>query len=171
MQDSLADLIQKNEEKLVDRAATSIKVMFGVAYADMAQEDLENQLFNFFDALAEISRQGVVAPDLIQEIAGSVLVTPISQGWNYRAITEEILRVIDFSISKQIDLDFSQPDQLDRKTAARDLLAAVIRAAKDAVNGRARQDMAKKFQAQVQEEPGAEKELAEASLMNEAGIK
>ncbi len=174
MSSTLADLIKKREEALVDRAATSLKVMFGVAYADMAQEELEQRLYEFFDALEQISRLGNVQPDLLVDVTDSVMITPIYQGWNNRAITEEVLRVIDFSISKQIETDLSKPEQAPEKEAAMELLAKVIRAAKDVVNGRARGNMAQKMlklqRGQPTGQPTGDKELREASLVNEAGI-
>jgi hypothetical protein len=168
MATTLADLIKKHEEKLVDRAATSLKVMFGVAYADMAQADLEDRLYSFFDALEQIARRGELEPELLGEIAESVMVTPISYGWNNRAITEEVLRVIDFTITKEVDSSLAKPEQAAEKEAAKETLAKVIRTAKDVVNGAARARMEKKLQKQRAGERG-DSELREASLVNEAG--
>ncbi len=172
MDTKLADLIKKNKEKLVDRAATSLKVMFGVAYADLAQEELEDRLYVFFDALqkiAESDTNDTMDDELLLEVAESVMVSPIQQGWNNRAITEEVLRVVDFSVNKQIDLEFFKPEQAAEKAASLELLATVIRTAKDAVNGRARARMEKKLQKKRRGEPGGDQELREASLINEAG--
>lgn len=171
-QATLAQLISKNKEKLVDRAATSLKVMFGVAYADMAQEDLEERLFGFFDALEEISRRGEVEPELLEEITDSVMVSPIYQGWDNRAITEEVLRVVDFTITKQVESSLSIPEQADEKEAAKELLAKVIRYAKDVVNGRGRAEMERKMQKRQKAENRGEKEpeTGEASLKDEAGV-
>jgi len=169
MQTVLADLIKRDKEKLVDRAATSLKVMFGVAYADMAQEDLEERLYAFFDAVEDIARRGVLEVDLLEDVAESVMVSPIYQGWNSEAITEEVLRVIDFTLSKQIDTDLSKPEQAEDKAAAMELLGRVIRASKDVVNGRGRGEMEKKLEKRRKKERGGNSELREASLANEAG--
>jgi len=151
--------------------------MFGVAYADMAQEDLEERLYGFFDALVEISRRGELEPDLLEEITDSVMVSPIYQGWNHRAITEEVLQVIDFTITRQIEASLSKPEQADAKEAEKQLLAKVIRTAKDVVNGRERAEMERRLQKRQKAEKSEEKEVetkeqgeGEASLKDEAGV-
>lgn len=144
METSLSSLIAKNEESLVDRAATSLKVMFGVGYADTAQEDLEERLFSFFDALVEITRQDAPDADSIKRVVESVMVTPVVDGWSNRAITEEVLQVVDMVVNNLIQSQLATPEQADDKKISQDLLALVIRTAKDVVNGQARRFMAEK---------------------------
>jgi hypothetical protein len=138
METSLPTLISKYEDKLVDQAATSLKVMFGVGYADLAQEELEERLYGLFDAMAEITRQGAPEPALLREVVDSVMVTPVYDGWNNRAITEEVLQVIDMVINRLIETQMSRPEQADDRRNSQELLALTIRNAKDVVNGRAR---------------------------------
>ena len=144
MQSSLADLISKNEETLVDRAAITLKSMFGVGYADVSQEELEERLYKLFDAFAEITRQSAPDMSLIDNVVENVMVTPVYTGWNNRAITEEVLQVIDMVINRQIDKDLAKPEQAEDRQSSKDLLALSIRTAKDVVNGRSRRDMAEK---------------------------
>ncbi len=144
MPTSLDKLIAKNEEKLVDQAATTLKVMFGVAYADVAQEELEERLYRLFDALIEITKQSSPDPSLVANVVDSVMVTPVYSGWNHRAITEEVLQVIDMVINHQIDKDLTKPEQDQDRQDSKALLALTIRAAKDIVNGRSRRDMAER---------------------------
>ncbi len=144
METSLPVLISKYEEKMVDQAATSLKVMFGVGYADLAQEELEERLFRLFDAMAEITRQGAPDPTLIREVIDSVMVTPVYDGWNNRAITEEVLQVIDMVINKVIATQLSKPEQAEDRRNSQELLALTIRNAKDVVNGRARRYLVEK---------------------------
>lgn len=143
METSLSTLISKNEDKLVDRAATTLKVMFGVAYADVAQEDLQERLYKLFDAFIEITRRSAPDPALIQQVVESVMVTPVYDGWNHRAITEEVLQVIDMVINKQIETQLNKPEQAEDKKNSQELLALSIRTAKDVVNGAARRYMAR----------------------------
>lgn len=138
METSLPALISKYEDKLVDQAATSLKVMFGVGYADLAQEDLEERLYRLFDAMAEITKLGAPDPTLLREVVDSVMVTPVYDGWNHRAITEEVLQVIDMGINKIIATQLSKPEQAEDRRNSQELLALTIRNAKDVVNGRAR---------------------------------
>lgn len=144
METSLPGLISKYEEKMVDQAATSLKVMYGVGYADLAQEDLEDRLFRLFDAMAEITRQGAPDPTLIREVVDSVMVTPVYDGWNNRAITEEVLQVIDMVINKIIVTQLSKSEQAEDRRNSQELLALTIRNAKDVVNGRARRYLEEK---------------------------
>ncbi len=144
METSLPLLISKYEEKMVDQAATSLKVMFGVGYADLAQEELEERLFRLFDVMAEITRQGAPDPTLIREVIDSVMVTPVYDGWNNRAITEEVLQVIDMVINKVIATQLSKPEQAEDRRNSQELLALTIRNAKDVVNGRARRYLVEK---------------------------
>ncbi len=168
MQTILADLIKTNKDKLVDRSATSLKVMFGVAYADMAQEELEERLYGFYDALEEISRRGGLELDLLEEITESVMVTPISYGWNNRAITEEVLRVIDFTVTKQIDTSLSGPEQANEKEAAMDMLGKTLRTAKDVVNGAIRSRMERKLQ---KRQRGSASVASESETGEESAVK
>ncbi len=138
METSLSTLIAKNEEKLVDRAATSLKVMFGVAYADVAQAELQDRLYKLFDAFIEITRRSAPNSTLIEDVVESVMVTPVYDGWSNRSITEEVLQVIDMVINKQIETDLGKTEQADDKKNSQELLALSIRAAKDLVNGNAR---------------------------------
>jgi hypothetical protein len=144
METSLPGLITKYEEKLVDQAATSLKVMFGVGYADLSQEDLEQRLFRMFDAIAEITRRGAPDPTLIREVVDSVMVSPVYDGWNNRAITEEVLQVIDMVINKIIGTQLAKPEQAEDRRNSQELLALTIRNAKDVVNGRARRYLEEK---------------------------
>ncbi len=144
MESSLAILISKNEEKLVDQAATSLKVMFGVGYSDVAQEDLEERLFKLFDCLIEITKRGAVEPALIESIVDSVMVTPVYDGWSNRAITEEVLQVVDMVTNRLLETRLNTPEQAEDRRNSQQLLAVSIRAAKDVVNGRARREMAEK---------------------------
>lgn len=144
MPNSLASIIEKNEEKLVDKAATSLKVMFGVGYADVAQEDLEERLYKFFDAFAEISKQSEAEPTLLREAVNSVMITPVYAGWSNRAITEEVLQVIDMTINRVLENSLSKPEQAAELKAEQDFLAQVIREAKDFVNGTERRRLAEK---------------------------
>jgi hypothetical protein len=144
MDTSLPTLISKYEEKLVDQAATSLKVMFGVGYADLAQEELEERLYRLFDALVEITRRGAPDPTLIGEVVDSVMVTPVYDGWNNRAITEEVLQVIDMVINKIITTQLTKPEQAEDLRNSQELLALTIRNAKDVVNGRARRYLEEK---------------------------
>lgn len=138
MTNSLATLIEKNEDKLVDQAATSLKVMFGLAYSDVPQEELMERLYGLFNSLVEIAKQGTLQRELIRNVAESVLVEPLYQGWSYRAITEEVLRVIDMVTNKLIDTNLDKPEQAADKAASKELLAEVIRNSKEVVNGRER---------------------------------
>lgn len=138
METSLPTLISKYEDKLVDQAATSLKVMFGVGYADLAQEELEERLYRLFDVMAEVTRQGAPEPALMREVVDSVMVTPVYDGWNNRAITEEVLQVIDMVINKLIATQLAKPEQAEDRRNSQELLALTIRSAKDVVNGRAR---------------------------------
>ncbi len=144
MEPSLSALIAKNEEKLVDRAATSLKVMFGVAYADVAQEDLEERLYRLFDAFIEITRRGAQDTALTQEVVEGVMVTPVYDGWNHRSMTEEVLQVVDMVINKLIETDLAKPEQAEDKKNSQELLALSIRTAKDVVNGQARRELERK---------------------------
>ena len=138
MANSLASLIEKNKDKLIDQAATSLKVMFGLAYSGVAQEELIERLEGLFDSIAEIARQDVTQPEYIQDIVESVFVEPIYSGWNNRAITEEVLRVVDMVTNHLIELKLTQPEQVADKAESKALLADVIRTAKEVVNGRER---------------------------------
>lgn len=144
MPNSLASIIEKNEERMVDKAATSLKVMFGVGYADVAQEDLEERLYKFFDAFAEIAKQSESDPSLLQEAVDTVMITPVYAGWSNRAITEEVLQVIDMVINQQLESQLGKPEQADEKKNAQDFLAQIIREAKDFVNGTERQRLAER---------------------------
>jgi hypothetical protein len=147
MANSLATLIEKNEDKLVDQSATSLKMMFGIAYTGVPQEELIERLQKLFDSFAEIARQGSAksAQTQIIEIVESVLVEPLYQGWDYRAITEEVLRVVDMAVNNLIDNKLAKPEQAEDKTESKELLAEVIRTAKEVVNGRARRAAAAKL--------------------------
>ena len=134
MANSLAALLEKNEDKLVDQTATSLKVMFGLAYSGVAQEELIERLEALFDSFIEIAKRGGNQPALIEEIVESVLVEPLYHGWSYRSITEEVLRVVDMVTNHLIDSKLDKPDQ-----ASKALLVDVIRASKEVVNGRERQ--------------------------------
>ncbi len=144
MESSLPKLIHTNEEKLVDKAATTLKVMFGVGYADIAQEELEERLFRMFDAFEDITRRSAPEPELVQNIVESVMVTPVVAGWSNRAITEEVLNVVDMVINKMIEQQLAKPEQAEDKLNSQELLARSIRAAKDYVNGQARRQMAER---------------------------
>lgn len=141
METSLATLIEKNQDRLVDKAATSLKVMFGVAYADVAQEDLAERLYKLFDAMVEITKKTAPAPDLIDDIAESVMISPVYAGWDNKAMTEEVLQVVDMVINKQIETSLSKPEQAEDKKNSQDLLALTIRTAKEVVNGEVRHRM------------------------------
>ena len=139
MANSLAALLEKNEDKLVDQTATSLKVMFGLAYSGVAQEELIERLEALFDSFIEIAKRGGNQPALIEEIVESVLVEPLYHGWSYRSITEEVLRVVDMVTNHLIDSKLDKPDQAEDKEASKALLVDVIRASKEVVNGRERQ--------------------------------
>lgn len=144
METSLAVLIKKHEEKLVDKAATTLKVMFGVGYADVGQEELEDRLYRLFDAFIEITKQSAPQPQLIQQVVDSVMVTPVYDGWSSRAITEEVLQVVDMVTNELLETQLAKPEQAEDKQNSQALLALTIRAAKDTVNGQQRRYLAEK---------------------------
>ncbi|HEX2915251.1 MAG TPA: hypothetical protein VH186_31090 [Chloroflexia bacterium] len=164
METSLATLISKNKDKLVDRAAISLKSMFGIAYADVAQEELEERLYRLFDAFIEITRRSAPDPTLVQEIVESVMVTPVYRGWNNRAITEEVLQVVDMVINRLIEQNLSTPELATDKKNSQELLALSIRTAKDVVNGQARRQFEGKKRRQIQPATEPENE-AEAEVV------
>jgi hypothetical protein len=141
---TLAALLKKKQEKVVDQAATSIKVMYSFAFADVAIEDLRERLYNLTDNLIEISQQGELNPQSIEEFANNVMVGSLYEGFDNRAITEEVLQVVDMVINKVIDTELSATEAAEDKAVNKELLASVIRAAKDVVNGHQRRKAARK---------------------------
>ncbi len=144
MSSSLASLITKNQEKIVDQAATSIKVMYGFAFADVATEDLRDRIHNLLDNLAEITKKGEVEPDLLDEFTANVMVGSLYEGFDNRSITEEVLQIVDMVINKTIDTKLNTPELAEDNASSKVLLAKVIRSAKDVANRRNRQMAEKK---------------------------
>jgi hypothetical protein len=144
MATSLATIVEKKEESLVDRAATSLKVMFGVGYADIAQEDLEERLYKFMDAIVEIAKESADDPDdaIVRQAVDNVMITPVYAGWDNREITEEVLQVIDMVVNREIEVQLGKPEQEEEKLQNQALLAQIIREAKDFVNGAERRKFA-----------------------------
>ena len=126
----LADLIIKNRDKLVDQAATTLKVLFGTAYANVPQDEMEGRIDYLIGALAKICRTGALEPEHIAEFTASVLVGPQFAGYDALSMTVEVLRVVDMSISRLIDQKLSGDTD---KTDSRALLARIIHAARDVI--------------------------------------
>lgn len=143
---SLAKIIEKNTDKLVDQAATSIKVMYSFAYADVSQDELRERLYDLMAALVEITRKGASEPALVQDIAESLMVGSLYQGFDNRTITEEVLQIVDMVINKQVDSQLSQPEQADDKAASKELLATAMRSAKDVANAKMRHSLEDKIE-------------------------
>jgi hypothetical protein len=142
---SLAKVIEKNTDKLVDQAATSLKVMYSLAFADVSQEELRERLYEVMHALVDITKKGETDPTLVQEIAENVMVNRLNQeGFDNRTITEEVLQIVDMVINKQLDAQLNKPEQAEDKTASKQLLADAIRSAKEIVNARQRQRLEEK---------------------------
>jgi hypothetical protein len=142
---SLAKIIEKNTDRLVDQAATSLKVMYSLAFADVSQDELRERLYEVMEALVEITKKGETDPVLVQEIAENVMVNRLNQeGFDNRTITEEVLQIVDMVINKQLDAQLTKPEQADDKTASKQLLADAIRSAKEIVNARHRQRLEEK---------------------------
>jgi hypothetical protein len=141
---SLATIIEKNQDKLVDQAATSIKVMYSFAFADVPQDELKERLYGLFDSLVEITRKGAVDPNLVEEIAESVMVGPLYEGFDNNSITEEVLQVVDMVTTKMIDSKLAKAEEAEDKQASRELLASTIRSAKDIVNRQQRRSLEQK---------------------------
>jgi hypothetical protein len=129
---------------MVDKAATSIKVMYSFAFADVPIEDLRDRLYDLMEHFQEISMQGQARPEMVAEIAEEVMVGPLYAGFDNRAITEEVLQMVDMVINQTIDTSINAPDQAADKASSKALLGDVIRAAKDIVNGRNREKAARK---------------------------
>jgi|GEM_PF-2145392 len=144
MSNSLAALITKNQEKIVDQAATSIKVMYGFAFADVATEDLRDRVHNLLDNFIEITKKGEVAPELLDEFTANVMVGSLYEGFDNRSITEEVLQIVDMVINKTIDTKLNTPELAEDNASSKTLLAKVIRSAKDVANQRNRQMSATK---------------------------
>ncbi|NWJ44396.1 MAG: hypothetical protein HXX08_00810 [Chloroflexi bacterium] len=144
MPNTLANILQKNEDKIVDKAATSIKVMYSFAFADVPIEDLRERLYHLLGNLVQISQKGQSQPELIAEFASNVLVGSLYEGFDNRSITEEVLQVVDIVINQTIDASMNDPEFAEDKAQNKKLLAQVIREAKDIVNGRNRDQNARK---------------------------
>jgi hypothetical protein len=143
---SLAKIIEKNSDRLVDQAATSIKVMYSFAFADVSQDELRERLYEVMEALVEITKKGETDPALVREIADNVMVGKLYEGFDNRSITEEVLQIVDMVINKQIDAQLSKPEQADDKAASKQLLAEAMRSTKDITNARSRHQMEEKIE-------------------------